>query len=76
MTYIALNFQVPSSNDLRDTCFQSIGPLGFVSDLFESCLKSLRNFFYLFFFADFALQNMVETTLPDGLETSGRRAYC
>ena len=27
------------------------------------------------FFADFFLQNMVETTLPDGLETSGRRAY-
>ena len=27
------------------------------------------------FLADFALQNMVETTLPDGLETSGRRAY-
>jgi hypothetical protein len=27
------------------------------------------------FFADFALQNMVETTLPDGLETIGRRAY-
>ena len=27
------------------------------------------------FFADFALQNMVETTLPDGLETCGRRAY-
>ena len=27
------------------------------------------------FFADFALQNMVETTLPDGLETSGRRVY-
>ena len=25
--------------------------------------------------ADFALQNMVETTLPDGLETSGRRIY-
>ena len=29
----------------------------------------------LFLFADFALQNMVETTLPDGLETSGQRAY-
>ena len=29
-----------------------------------------------FFFADFALQNMVETTLSDGLETSGQRAYC
>ena len=28
-----------------------------------------------FFFADFVLQNMVETTLPDGLETSGRRAF-
>ena len=28
-----------------------------------------------FFFADFALQNMVETTLPDGLETSGQRVY-
>ena len=27
------------------------------------------------FFADFSLQNMVETTLPDGLETSGRRVY-
>ena len=25
--------------------------------------------------ADVALQNMVETTLPDGLETSGRRVY-
>ena len=28
-----------------------------------------------FFFADFALQTMVEPTLPDGLETSGQRAY-
>ena len=28
-----------------------------------------------YFFADFALQNMVKTTLPDGLETSGRRVY-
>ena len=27
------------------------------------------------FLVDFALQNMVETTLPDGLETSGRRVY-
>ena len=27
------------------------------------------------FLAYFALQNMVETTLPDGLETSGQRAY-
>ena len=28
-----------------------------------------------YFFADFAFQNMVETRLPDGLETSGRRVY-
>ena len=28
-----------------------------------------------FVVADFALQNMVETTLPDGLETSGRMVY-
>ena len=28
-----------------------------------------------FLCADFALQNMVETTRPDGLETSGRRVY-
>ena len=27
------------------------------------------------FFSDFALQNMVETTLSDGLETSGQRVY-
>jgi hypothetical protein len=27
------------------------------------------------FFADFASQNMVETTLPDGLETFGQRVY-
>ena len=27
------------------------------------------------FFADFALQNMVETTISDGLETSGQKAY-
>ena len=40
---------------------------------FESCLKSPRKNF--FFFADFALQNMVETTLPNGLDTSGQRAY-
>jgi hypothetical protein len=27
------------------------------------------------FLADFAVQNMVETKLPDGLKTSGQRAY-
>ena len=40
---------------------------------FENCQKLPRK--KKFFFADFALQNMVETTLPDGLETSGQRAY-
>ena len=28
-----------------------------------------------FFLANFALQNMVKNTLPDGLETSGQREY-
>ena len=41
--------------------------------LFGSGLKS-PNKKNSFFLADFALQNMVETTLPDGLETSGQRA--
>ena len=30
---------------------------------------------FFFLFADFALQNMVETTLTEGLATSGQRAY-
>ena len=42
--------------------------------LFGSGLKSPRK--KKVFFLDFALQNMVETTLPDGLETSCQRAYC
>ena len=42
--------------------------------LLKSCLISPHKK-KLVFFADFALQNMVETTLPDGLETSGRREY-
>ena len=41
--------------------------------LFENCLKSSRK--KKFFFADFASQNMGETTLPNGLGTSGQRAY-
>ena len=32
--------------------------------------------FFFVFFADFALQNMVETRLPDGLEASGRGVHC
>ena len=42
------------------------------------CLKIVKNCREIFLFvvvADFALQHMVETTLLDGLETSGRRAY-
>ena len=41
---------------------------------FESCLNLPRKKRFVFF-ADFALQHMVETTLPDGLETSGQRVY-
>ena len=39
--------------------------------LLGSGLKSPRK--KSLFFADFALQNMVETTTPDGLETYGLR---
>ena len=38
-----------------------------------SKIAAQKKFFVV---AVFALQNMVETTLPDGLETSGQRAYC
>ena len=52
---------------------ESIGPKG-------RCFESIEVLMILkkksLFLADFALQNMVETTLPDGLETSGRRVYC
>ena len=43
----------------------------------HSCLKIVKNAARkkVFFVAYFALQNMVETTLPNGLETSGCRAY-
>jgi hypothetical protein len=40
---------------------------------FRSGIKSPKK--NSFFLADFALQNKVETTLPDGLETSGPWAY-
>ena len=33
-------------------------------------VKNCRKFFFIFYFT---LQNMVETTLPDGLETSKRK---
>ena len=41
--------------------------------LLGSGLKSPRK--KKFFFADFVLQNIVKTTLSDGLETYGRRSY-
>ena len=43
------------------------------SFLLECGLKSPRK--KSEFFADFALQNMMETMLPDGLETSSQRVY-
>ena len=48
--------------------------LTFEHFLFASGLKSPREKKF-FLCADFALQNMLETTLPDGLETSGQRVY-
>ena len=42
---------------------------------FGSGLKLPNNKQCFFFMADFALQNMVDTTLPDGLGTFGRKAH-
>ena len=65
------------SNTFRDS--ESLGKSNGKSDLiFEHFgLKIVKNrpAKKIVFFADFALQNMVETMLPDGLETSGRRAF-
>ena len=59
------------SESLRKSSEKKWSPIG--TFLFENCQKLPRE--KVFFFADFALENTVETTLPDGLETSGRRAY-
>ena len=78
-----LNVFCPPSRSRMSNIFRDSESLGKSSGkkwsqigtfLFGSDLKLRRNFI-IFFFADFALQNMVETTLPDGLETSGQRAY-
>ena len=39
-----------------------------------SKIAKLKKMF--FFSADLALQDKLETTFPDELDTSGRRAYC
>ena len=43
----------------------------------EKCLKEVVSEMNIFVMkrSKIALQNMVETTLPDGLETSGRRVH-
>ena len=53
-----------------------------VGALFAKVIDMTRLYIWIIFKAsalwadaDFALQNMVETTLPDGFETSGRRVY-
>ena len=48
---------------------------GFIFEHFSLKIVKNRRAKECFLFADFALQNMVETTLPDGLETSGQRSY-
>ena len=66
------------SNILRDSesLGKSNGKKGFQikTFLFKSGLKSPHKK-KVYFCADFAIPNMVETLLPDGLETSGRRVY-
>ena len=73
----APTFQSRMSNIFRDSEFlgksngKKRSKIGIF--LFRSGLKSSNK--KKGFLADFALQNKVETTLPDGLETSGQRAY-
>ena len=72
--YFAPTSQSRKSKNFRDSeslgekCWKEV-----VSELLGCGLKSPRK---KTLFADFALQNMVETTLPNGLETSGRMVYC
>ena len=49
---------------------------GLTFDFFLKWSKIAARKKKVFFWADIPLQNMVETTLPDGLETFGRRVYC
>ena len=72
----------PTSQSRMSNIFRIRNPWGKVMErsglTFELfCLELVynRHAKIFFFVADFALQNMVEATLPDGLETSGRRAY-
>ena len=61
----------PTSRSRMSNIFRDSESLGKVKE--RSGLKSPRK--KKFFFADFALQNMVETTLQDEIETFGQRAY-
>ena len=45
------------------------------SNIFVGKWTKIATIKKIVFSADFALQNMVETTFTDGLETSGQRVY-
>ena len=72
----------PTSQSRVSNIFKESESLGKVMEMsglmFEHfCLKMVQNRrAKKVFFANFALQNMVKTTLSDGLETSGQRVYC
>ena len=76
-------FFAPTSRSRMSNFFRDLESFGKTNEkkgsqigtfLFGSGLKS-PNKKKCFFLSDFALQNKMETTLPDGLETSGQRAY-
>ena len=60
-------------DDFFFTVFQTIWVWGILGPPMEAILAKQNKIVFL---GDFALQNKVETALPDGLETSGQRAYC
>ena len=59
--------------EIRNSWGKVVGKSGLRCEHFSSKIGRRAN--KVSFFADFALQNMVETTASDGLETSGQRAY-
>ena len=67
----------PTSQNRMSNMFIDLESLGKSLRFEHFCLKIVTNRRGIkVFFADFALQKIVETKLPNGLETSGQRAYC
>ena len=65
----------PTSRSWMSNIFRDSECLGKRFEIFVWKWSKIAKQRKIVFLADFALQNKVETTIPDGLETSGQRAY-